>query len=157
MKVEQICALPVAKVAADNAHLYLWTTNNYLRRAFEVVDAWGFQYITTLTWRKLGRQGLGQYFRGTTEHVLFCRRGCPPYRTREDGKRAQGLTDFEAGAYFDEARPEDIHSRKPTKVHEWAELISPGPYLEMFARTARPGWQAWGNEAPSILTLEDLL
>jgi N6-adenosine-specific RNA methylase IME4 len=156
MKIEEICALPVRSVVADNAHLYLWTTNNYLRRAFEVVDAWGFQYVTTTTWRKLGRAGLGQYFRGTTEHVLFCRRGCPPYRVKDDGKRAQGLTDFEAGAWFEAER--DVHSRKPPNIHEWAEIISPGPYLEMFARTARVGWEAWGNQAPEEpLTLEDLL
>ncbi len=152
MKVEEIASLPVRAVAAADSHLYLWTTNNYLERAFEVVRAWDFKYITTITWRKLGRQGLGQYFRGTTEHVLFCRRGCPPYRTREDGKRAQGLTDFEDGAYFDEERP-GVHSRKPTKIHEWAEMISPGPRLELFARTGRPGWEAWGDEAPE----EDIL
>jgi N6-adenosine-specific RNA methylase IME4 len=151
MKIEEIAALPVKEIVLPDSHLYLWVTNNYLRRAFEVVDAWGFQYITTLTWRKEGRVGLGQYFRGTTEHVFFCRRGCPPYRTRPDGKRAQGVTDFEVdGAWWSEERPGNVHSRKPVKIHEWAELVSHGPYLEMFARTARTGWTAWGNEAPQV-------
>ncbi len=156
MTVGEIASLPVAGLALPDSHLYLWTTNNCLRRAFEVVDAWGFRYITTITWRKLGRRGLGQYFRGTTEHVLFCVRGCPPYRALPDGRRAQGVTDVgDEGAYFDEARP-GPHSRKPERIHEFAEVVSPGPYLELFARTARPGWAAWGDEAPTT-TPEDFL
>lgn len=159
MKIEEICALPVKSITLPDSHLYLWVTNNYLERSFEVIRAWGFKYITAVTWRKLGRQGLGQYFRGTTEHVLFCRRGCPPYRTLENGKRAQGLTDFEAeGIWFENERPNGIHSRKPPHVHDLAEKISHGPYLEMFARTARPGWDSWGNEAPTNEpTLDEVL
>jgi N6-adenosine-specific RNA methylase IME4 len=161
MKIPEICALgaEVAKVSLPDSHLWMWVTNNYLEKSFEVVRAWGFKYITTITWRKLGRIGLGQYARGTTEHVLLCRRGCPPYRTLDNGKRAQITTDFEVaeeierllseGAWFESHRPDGVHSRKPPTIHEAAEKISPGPYLEMFARTARPGWDAWGNEAPS--------
>lgn len=152
MKIDEICALgqEVQKIHLPDSHHYLWVTNNYLEAALtRVIPAWGLKYITAVTWRKIGRPGLGQYFRGTTEHVLFCRRGCPPYRTLENGKRAQGLTDFEVdGAWFEHERPDGIHSRKPPNVHEFAEKISPGPYLEMFARTARPGWDSWGNEAP---------
>jgi N6-adenosine-specific RNA methylase IME4 len=174
MKVEEIAALPVGSITLPDAHLYLWVTNNYLERAFEVVRAWGFKYLTTITWEK-ERQGLGQYFRGTTEHVLFCRRGQPPYRINpETGKRAQGRTSFETfgdfesslqpgaictvekceGLYFTERRL-GAHSEKPSRIHQWAELVSHGPYLEMFARSARPGWDAWGNEAPA--PVEDLL
>lgn len=174
MKTSEIAALPVQEIVLPNSHLYLWITNNFLARGahLEVSRAWGFRPVTVLTWRKLGRIGLGQYFRGTTEHVVFCVRGAPPYKTVE-GKRAQGITDFEEseagwcgspeapktdGLYFEEARPGGVHSRKPAKIHEWAELVSHGPYLEMFARTARPGWDAWGNEAPKVLTtLEDFL
>lgn len=144
MSVKEIAELPVNQIAADDCHLYLWTTNNYLEDAFDVIKAWGFQYITLLTWVKIGRPGLGQYFRGATEHVLFCRKGCPPYRLRDDGKRAQGLTYFEA--------PRGEHSVKPEHIHGWAEQISPGPYLEMFARRGRPGWDTWGLEAPMTAT-----
>jgi N6-adenosine-specific RNA methylase IME4 len=170
MKVSEIAALPVNQIIGEHAHLYLWITNNYLARGahLEVAGAWGFRPVTVLTWRKLGRIGLGQYFRGTTEHVIFCVRGAPPYKIA-DGKRAQGITDFEEtepgwcgspdapktdGLYFEEARP-GAHSRKPTKIHEWAELVSHGPYLELFARSSRERWDAWGNEAPE--TLEDVI
>ena len=150
MRVEEICALDVRSVVAADSHLYLWVTNNYLRAGFEVVDAWGFKYITTITWEK-ERQGLGQYFRGTTEHVLFCRRGQPGYRTLPSGKRAQGRTSFitENGMWLNERRL-GRHSEKPPRIHEWAEAVSHGPYLEMFARSSRPGWDSWGNEAVCV-------
>jgi N6-adenosine-specific RNA methylase IME4 len=175
MKTSEIAALPVNQIIGGHAHLYLWITNNFLARGahVQVAEAWGFRPVTVLTWRKLGRIGLGQYFRGTTEHVVFCVRGAPPYKIKEDGKRAQGVTDFddnspssglsgaemlliEKGAWWEESRP-GAHSKKPPKIHEWAELVSPGPYLEMFARTARVGWDAWGNEAPEALSLEDVI
>lgn len=163
MSVAEIARLPVRDIILPNSHLYMWVTNNYVPDALAtVLPAWGFEkYITFLTWRKEGRIGLGQYFRGTTEHVIFARHGCPPYKSTPEGKRAQGITDFlttiEEGGWWNEPRPGMVHSRKPTKIHEWAELVSHGPYLEMFARTARPGWEAWGNEAPESLTLEDIL
>lgn len=166
MSIPEIVALgsEVQKVMKSDSHLYLWVTNNYLEQGFAVARAWGFpKYITTITWEK-ERQGLGQYFRGTTEHVLFFRRGQPGYRIKEDGKRAQGRTGFETkevpinidaavelflaeGVYFRERRL-GRHSKKPERVHEWAEQVSHGPYLEMFARSSRPGWDSWGNEAP---------
>jgi N6-adenosine-specific RNA methylase IME4 len=166
MKTEEIAALQVQSIVPANAHLYMWITNNFLARGahVQVANAWGFRPVTVLTWKKLGRIGLGQYFRGTTEHVVFCVRGAPPYKIRADGIRAQGVTDFNdvnlfaglpEGAWFEEPRP-GAHSRKPTKIHEWAELVSHGPYLEMFARTARPGWEAWGNEAPEALDVDVL-
>lgn len=70
MSTKEICELPVWKIADDNCHLYLWTTNNFLQDAFKVIEAWGFTYITCITWMK-DRQGLGQYYRGLTEHCLF--------------------------------------------------------------------------------------
>lgn len=82
--------------------------------------------------------GLGQYFRGCTESCLFGVRGNVPYRTRPDGKRAQGRTGFHA--------PRGEHSVKPEKMRQMVELVSPGPYLEMFARRPAPGWSVWGNE-----------
>jgi len=141
MATKDIMALPVRDWAAPDAHLYLWVTNNFLPDGFEVVSAWGFEYVTCLTWAKSYHFGLGQYFRGKTEHCLFCRRGQPGYRRSPDGKREQGMTLF--------VWPCRGHSIKPPVIHEWAERMSPEPRLEMFARKARAGWDAWGNQAPA--------
>ncbi|MBZ4330509.1 MT-A70 family methyltransferase [Corallococcus sp. AS-1-12] len=161
MSLKDITALGprIQAIAAPNCHLYLWTTNNYLIRAgAEVLPEWGFSYITCITWEKEG-MGLGQYFRGTTEHVLFARRGQPPYRRLASGKRAQGKTGFTTqketvqrqlerdGAWFVQRKAR--HSEKPSIIHEWAEKVSPGPYIELFARSIRDGWDCWGNEIPS--------
>lgn len=140
MTVAAICALgPAVRDLADPAgcHLYLWVTNNYLRAGFDVLDAWGFEYITLITWEK-DRVGLGQYFRGITEHVMFARRGKPlPYKVI-DGKRAQGLTVIK--------RPRGKHSAKPESFRRMAERVSYEPRLEMFCRTPRPGWHCHGLE-----------
>jgi N6-adenosine-specific RNA methylase IME4 len=92
MKTREICKLIVdgqhaSKLAENNAHLYLWVTNNKVPDGLQVVEAWGFEYKTIITWGK-DKFGLGQYYRGQTEQVLFAVRGVLPYRTREDGKRA---------------------------------------------------------------------
>lgn len=86
--------------------------------------------------------GLGQYFRGVTESCLFGVRGKVPYRMRPDGKRAQGRTGFHA--------PRAEHSAKPETMRRMVELVSPGPYLEMFARRPAEGWDLWGNQAPQL-------
>src|SRR4051812_28051445 len=72
MRTEDIAALPVSSIVLPDAHLYLWITNNFLARGahVQVAAAWGFRPVTVLTWKKEGRIGLGQYFRGTTEHVV---------------------------------------------------------------------------------------
>jgi len=123
-------------VAQEKCHLYLWATNNYLKDAFRLLERWGWEYITMITWMK-DRKGLGQYFRGKTEHCLFARRGVLPYR-KKDGKRAQGVTGFI------EARGR--HSAKPKTMREMIELVSYKPRLEMFAREKHKGWDVWGNE-----------
>lgn len=135
MTVEDIAALPIKEQADDDAHLYLWVTNPKLFEALPVVEAWGFEYVTLLTWRKLGTLGLGYYFRGDTEHVIFAVRGKAPI---EPSKRARN--------WF--AAPKTGHSRKPDQFYEMVERVSPGPYLELFARRRRFGWDVWGNEAP---------
>jgi N6-adenosine-specific RNA methylase IME4 len=137
MSTSEIVRLPVSSWAAPNAHLYLWVTNNFLPDGVAVMRAWDFRYVTCVTWMK-DRFGLGQYFRGNTEHCLFGVRGRLPYRTRVDGKRAQGVTGFCA------ARGE--HSVKPWKLRYMAEQVSHGPYLELFARRPAEGWDVWGNE-----------
>lgn len=118
--------------AAPECHLYLWTTNNFIREAFDVIDAWRFEYKTMLTWIK-PQIGMGNYFRGRTEHVLFATRGNAHTQRRDvsnviESNRTQ-------------------HSRKPDVFYDLVETMSPGPYLEMFARRRRFGWDHWGNEA----------
>jgi N6-adenosine-specific RNA methylase IME4 len=158
MPTAEIRALPVREWAAADAHLYLWVTNNFLEDGLVVMRDWGFRYVTKIDWFKTPGEyddiddelecdaadadlqvGLGQYFRGVTESCLFGVRGRTEYRTTVDGKRAQGRTGFHA--------PRARHSAKPEKFRRMVELVSHGPYLEMFARQPAPGWDSWGNEA----------
>jgi len=136
MKTKDIAALPVAQLADTNCHLYIWTTNNFLPDAFEVIEAWEFRYVTCITWMK-DRQGLGQYYRGLTEHCLFAVRGKLPYKI-VDGKRQQGLTGF--------CEAKGVHSEKPIKMRKMIEKVSYEPRLELFARQQFQGWDCWGNE-----------
>ena len=137
MKTEEIMAMKVP--CANNAHLYLWVTNNHLQDGFRVMNAWGFRYITTITWIK-DKMGLGQYFRGQTEHCLFGVKGSLPYKII-NGQRQQGTTFF----YAKRGR----HSEKPQKMVEIIEKVSDRKgykKLELFARNKRKGWDVWGNE-----------
>lgn len=131
----------VSRWANDDAHLYLWATNNFLEHAFRIVHLTGFRYITTITWMK-DRPGLGQYYRGMTEHCIFAVRGRLPYRYHPTGKRAQGLTGF--------IEPRKQHSEKPATMRRMIETVSYPPYLELFARQLHQGWDAWGNEVPAV-------
>lgn len=148
MRTEQIKALPVRELAdPDGCHLYLWTTNNFLPDALEVVKAWGFEYVTAITWLK-DQQGLGQYYRGITEHCLFCRTNkVLPYKI-ENGKRQQGITGFW------ESKRE--HSRKPETMRSMIERVSYAPRIELFARTRVDGWDCWGMDVDSDIELEAL-
>ena len=137
MATKDIIALPVGELAEDNCHLYLWVTNNFLQDGLDVMKAWGFRYVTTITWYKDGNAGLGQYFRGKTEHCLFGIKGKPPYKIVNE-KRQQGLTGFIA------KRGE--HSVKPQQMREMIERVSYEPRIELFARERFEGWDAWGNE-----------
>jgi len=134
MTVEEICALPVAKLAGENAHLYIWTINAYIEQTYEIARAWGFRPSTLLTWCKAPHGiGLGGTYSLTTEHVLFCRRGSLKAQTRIDSTWWQ----WKRGA----------HSAKPEAFIDMVEQVSPGPYVELFARRHRLGWDVWGNES----------
>ena len=111
--------MPVSDLAdPEGCHLYLWATNNYLPAAFECIKAWGFEYITTITWMK-DKVGLGQYYRGITEHCLFATtKKRLPYKIDGD-KRCQGVTGF--------YEPKTIHSRKPIQMREMIEIVSYAP------------------------------
>jgi N6-adenosine-specific RNA methylase IME4 len=139
MSIAEIKAMPIEQLAdPDGCHLYCWATNNYLPDAIDCVRAWGFEYVTVITWLK-DRQGLGQYYRGLTEHCIFATtKKRLPYKLTEEGKRCQGATGFTA--------PKSIHSRKPEKMRQMIERVSYAPRIEIFARQHAPGWDAWGNE-----------
>jgi N6-adenosine-specific RNA methylase IME4 len=143
MSNAEIAALPVKEWADDSAHLYLWVTNprlygeRYSREVqpIDILEAWGFRYVTLLTWHKPGA-GMGWHFRGDTEHVLFGIRG-----------DIKITPDLRVSNHFD--APRSRHSSKPDRFYEIVERVSPEPRLEMFARTRRYGWDVWGNEAPT--------
>jgi N6-adenosine-specific RNA methylase IME4 len=143
MTIEDIRALDVASVAAPDAHLYMWTTNGFLRDAFSVMDEWGFKYSTTLVWAKAPMGGgLGGCYGIATEYVLFGRRGKLPALQR------MGRNWFDWKRPYD-ARGKPKHSAKPAEFYEMVETMSPGPWLEMFAREPRWLWDVWGNEVAS--------
>ncbi len=136
----EISALPVATLAAKDAVLYLWTVNCQVEAAYRIVRAWGFTPKTLLTWAKTPRGlGLGGTFTQTTEHVLFARRGRDLRTDRTDRTCWQW--------------PRGSHSAKPEAFLDLVESVSPGPYLEMFARRNRLGWDTWGNEALEHVSL----
>jgi N6-adenosine-specific RNA methylase IME4 len=123
MTQQELLEFNVARWAEENSHLYLWTTNNFILRAGELMAAWGFAYKTLLTWIK-PRWGLGSYFRNSTEHVLFGVRG--ELRTLSDSI----ATHFNA--------PVGEHSVKPDEFYNLVRTASAGPYGEVFQRHARP-------------------
>ena len=123
----------------EGSHLYLWATHVLLREAFDVLKAWGFTHKATLTWVK-DTFGMGNYFRSTTEHVLFGTRGDLPT-----------LVNNERTAFYGKAHG---HSAKPVEMFQMVERCSPGPWLEMFARQHRPGWLQWGLESSGNAVLE---
>ncbi len=147
MSLDDIKALPVADWAADDCVLLLWTTDPLLPTAFEVIRAWGFSYKTVgFYWAKLNKRaaaapftdadfftGLGFWTRANPELCLLATRGHPK-RRRADVRKLM-------------ISPRREHSRKPDEAYERIEALCEGPYLEMFARSARPGWDRWGAEA----------
>ncbi len=143
MSLARIKALPVGQLAARDAHLWLWTTNALLPKAYEVAEAWGFTVRSPLTWVKF-RLGLGGRYqlRNATEQLLFCTRGKAPL-----GSRSQP-TWFNA--------PVTEHSRKPAEQFAIIERVSPGPYLELFARRrpeSNQPWAVWGDQVDSDIRI----
>lgn len=142
MGLQDILALPIANILSDTAHLYLWVPNALLPEGLQVLNAWGFEYKTNLVWHKIRKdggpdgRGVGFYFRNTTELVLFGVRG-KNARTLAPGRRQVNII----------KSMKREHSRKPDELYEIIEACSPGPYLELFARSSRPGWTTWGNQA----------
>lgn len=146
MSIEELCDLDVVpEHAADQAHLYMWTTAGHLPDAFKVMESWGFEYKTYLVWVK-PQMGMGNYFRVSTELVLFGIRG---------GMRTQSRS---IRNHF--SAPRAKHSAKPPMFHDLVMDASPGPYMELFSRCSadqmltgcqcskcRHGWTVWGNQS----------
>jgi N6-adenosine-specific RNA methylase IME4 len=217
MPLQAIKALPVGDMAAPEAHLYLWTTVEFLRAGYDVAEAWGFEPMYPLHWCKPPRGiGMGGKFSSNVEYVLFCRERHGAVRitsyladaakaagiTTSDVNRAMGTSDmagwwlsrlphrsriptveqweklkallgcddrFDADVRLvndhrhDDQRsdtrwfnwPRGAHSQKPEAFLDLVESVSPGPYLEMFARRDRLGWDTWGNESLGTAVMPD--
>lgn len=138
MPLEKIKAMPVGSLADKDAHCWLWVTNGTLRDGFDVLEAWGFTTRSVFTWIKL-RMGLGKYLRNCTEHLLLGTRGKAPVLCKNQ---------INFGVF-----PIQDHSHKPEECYQIIQRVSPGPYLELFARRRQPGWDAWGNEIDSDIII----
>jgi N6-adenosine-specific RNA methylase IME4 len=141
MALDEIKALPVGQLAAPTAHLYLWCPNAILPDGLVVMAAWGFTYKGNIVWHKIRKdggsdgRGVGFYFRNVTELLLFGVRG-KNARTLAPGRRQVNLL----------ATRKREHSRKPDEIYPIIEACSPGPFVELFARNRRPGWDVFGDE-----------
>jgi N6-adenosine-specific RNA methylase IME4 len=154
MTLDEICALglPVARIMAPTAHLYLWCPNALLPDGLRVLGAWGFTYKTNIVWHKIRKdggsdgRGVGFYFRNVTELLLFGVRG----------RNARTLAPGRRQVNFIETRKRE-HSRKPDEQYDLIEACSPGPFIELFARAEQAGlfprrqqqWVRLGDEVES--------
>jgi N6-adenosine-specific RNA methylase IME4 len=141
MTFEEIKAMPIADLAADNSTLLLWTTSASLPESLEVMMSWGYRYVSNAVWDKY-YMGLGNYFRGSHEILLHGVRGKAPFKFH--GQRSTLLF------------PRTAHSSKPAEVIPLIERILDGPYLELFARqrpNSQADWSVWGNEIQSDITI----
>ncbi|MFC4081747.1 MT-A70 family methyltransferase [Amycolatopsis samaneae] len=141
MTLERIKGMPVTELATGESHLWIWTTNATLRDGYDVAESWGFTVRSPLTWVKFSL-GLGHYLRNSTEHLLFCTRGKAPVRFRSQPTWLNA--------------PVQDHSHKPEEQYALIERVSPGPYLELFARRRPPSnadWSVWGNEVTPDISI----
>ena len=131
MTIDAIADLPIAQLAADEAHLHLWTTNAFLFEAERVIKAWGFAYKSCLVWIK-PQIGNGNYWRVSHEFLLLGVRGNLTFPDRTQ----------QSWLFADRGR----HSAKPSVFRKLIEKVSPGPRLELFARSQAEGWTTWGDQ-----------
>lgn len=140
MSIEEIKALPVADISAEDCVLFLWATFPMLREALDTIEAWGFEYKTlAFCWVKRNRKsdgwfwGLGNWTRSNPEICLLATKGHP----QRVIAAVHSVLDVPVGK----------HSAKPAEARERiVELIGDVPRVELFAREEVPGWDAWGNE-----------
>ena len=141
MSIERIKNLKVDNIADKDSVLFLWATNPLLPEAFEVMGSWGFKYKTCITWNKERCKGMGYWFRGHTEHLLFGVKG--------------KIKAFRSLTHNIKSLPVEKHSKKPEWFKQLIEEVgSDMPNkIELFAREKTPGWDVWGNEVESDITL----
>jgi len=138
MSEDEMAAFPLASIAADDAHLFCWTTHKFLPMALRLVDAWGFRYCLTMVWHKAGGFqpiGLPQY---NCEFAIYARRGAPRFI---DTKAFPAC--FEA--------PRREHSRKPDEFYDLIRRVTDGSRIEVFSREARAGFEQYGDEADKFM------
>jgi len=135
MSIEELCALPIAKLAQDDAVLFLWVTSPMLEDSFEVIKAWGFKYKTSFVWDKV-KHNFGHYNSVRHEFLLVCTRGsCTP----DTLKLYDSVQTIERSSE---------HSEKPEEFRSIIDTLYPdGERIELFARDEVDGWNSWGNEA----------
>jgi len=144
MGLEDIKRLPIHKISAEKAHLYLWVPNALLPFGLEVMDAWGFNYKGNLVWEKIRKdgqpdgRGVGFYYRNVTEILLFgIKKRSEPNRTLAPARSQVNLV----------RAMKREHSRKPDEFYPIIETCSNGPRIELFSRGVRDGWDCWGDQA----------
>lgn len=141
MALAELAALPVGALAERDAHLYVWAINRFLPDAITLVRGWGFRYVQTLVWAKTPMGlGPGGTFAPTVEFIVFARRGKEIRKRRVDSM------------WFNWPRT-TVHSKKPEHFLDMVEQVSPGPYLEMYSRRHRLGWDVWGDQVESSIEL----
>jgi N6-adenosine-specific RNA methylase IME4 len=135
MTLEEICALPIGEIAHEDSVLFLWATAPKLAECMRVVEAWGFNYRTEMVWVK-DKIGMGYHVRNRHEGLLICKRGeLPP---PPESSRCDSVVEA----------PRLEHSAKPTIFYEIIDAMYPGlRKIELFSRSPREGWSAWGNQA----------
>lgn len=147
MPLQDICALPIKDLADDDCALFLWATMPFLRESFEVIDAWGFKYITAgFVWLKTHkhadgfRAGLGYWTRANAEICLLAKKGRP----KRHSTKVRQVIEY----------PVEGHSKKPDETRERiVELMGDVPRVELFARQKAIGWDVWGNELPNDIEI----
>ena len=151
MSVAEICKLPICSLAEIDSVLLLWCTWPQLKEGIAVAESWGFNYVTGFPWIKITdisqtlwgkfefrtQYGIGFWSRGCSEFILICKKGKPTL-PKED--------------FIGLLSPNLRHSKKPIDIYHYAESLE-GPYLELFARKTRKGWDSWGNEIETKLKL----
>lgn len=140
MTQSEIEALPVGDMAADDCALFMWAVMPQLPEALAAIEAWGFEYKTcAFVWVKQTKDeerfatGMGYWTRANAEICLLATRGSPAR--------------LNADVHQVILSPRTEHSRKPDEAAARIERLVPGPYIELFARRPRDGWDVWGNQA----------
>lgn len=132
LSFEELKKLPIPYLSKKDSHIYLWITNRSLPKGFELLKKWGYRYITCLTWCKPSI-GMGNYFRGSSEQILFGVKGSLSLKVKN------------VGTWFTAKRGDKKHSSKPDEFYEIVEKCSHGLYLDYFGRKKRKGWYLYGS------------